>query len=291
MSVSAEAEEATLELLSRMFGQPASFYSNSETGAQVATVYLKKRSDWNKRVERELLAALRYLQDCGLDIGPGTISAESVRREDWAESWKKHFQPMEIGRALLVRPSWSKRKLKKGQQEIVLDPGLSFGTGQHPTTRFCLEQVVAFRNPDSKQSFLDIGTGSGILAIAATKLGYQPVEAFDFDPEAVRISRANAAQNGLAERLRIIRKDLTKIPPKPARQFDLVCANLMYDLLLEQKQRIINRLKPEGHLVLAGILQTQFQQVRIAFERAGLELREHIVEKEWESGAFAVKAR
>lgn len=286
MAVSAEAEEATLELLSRMFGQPASFYSNSETGAQVATVYLKKRSDWNKRAEQELLAALRYLQDCGLNIGPGNISAESVRREDWAESWKKHFQPMEIGRALLVRPSWSKRKLKKGQQEIVLDPGLSFGTGQHPTTKFCLEQVVAFRNPASKQSFLDIGTGSGILAIAATKLGYKPVEAFDFDPEAVRISRANAEQNGLGERLSITRKDLTKIPQKPARQFDLVCANLVYDLLLEQKQRIINRLKPEGRLVLAGILQTQFQRVREAFERAGLKLREHTVEKEWESGAF-----
>jgi ribosomal protein L11 methyltransferase len=193
---------------------------------------------------------------------------------------------MEVGRALLIRPSWTRRKLKKGQQEIVLDPGLSFGTGQHPTTKFCLEQLVASRQEGKKQSFLDIGTGSGILSIAATKLGYAPVEAFDFDPEAVRIARENAEQNRVLKNLRITRKDLTKIPLKPARQYDVICANLIYDLLLEQKERIINRLRPGGELILAGILQTQFAQVRSAFEQAGLRLTTHRVEGEWESGAF-----
>jgi ribosomal protein L11 methyltransferase len=286
VSVSAEAEEAALELLARMFGQPASFYSDAETGEQVATVYLARRSDWSKRAQKELQAGLQYLQECGLNIGPGAISVASIRREDWAESWKKHFQPMEIGRALLIRPSWSKRRPKKARQEIVLDPGLSFGTGQHPTTKFCLEQLVLLRQGGTKQAFLDMGTGSGILAIAAAKLGYAPVQAFDFDPEAVRIARANAEQNRVLKSVHITRKDLTTIPVKPARQFDVICANLIYDLLVEQKGRIINRLKPGGHLILAGILQTQFAQVRSVFEHAGLRMTRHQVEKEWESGAF-----
>jgi ribosomal protein L11 methyltransferase len=286
ISVSLESEEATLELLGRMFGQAPSFYSNAETGEQVATVYLQKKSDWSRRAEQELRAGLQYLQECGLDIGPGKISVESVRKEDWAESWKKHFKPMEIGRSLLIRPSWIKRKLKKGQKEIILDPGLSFGTGQHATTKFCLEQLAACRRDGTKQAFLDIGTGSGILAIAAAKLGYGPVEAFDFDPEAVRVAKANAEQNSVLANVRLSRKDLTKIPLSPIRPFDVVCANLIFDLLLEQKARIINRLKPGGHLLLAGILQTQFGDIRSVYEQAGLRMITHQVEKEWESGAF-----
>jgi ribosomal protein L11 methyltransferase len=290
VSVTTDAEEASLELLSRLFGQPASFYSNAETGEQTATVYLRKKSDWNKRAEQELRTGLQFLQECGLDIGPGSLSVTTVRKEDWAESWKKHFKPMEIGRALLIRPSWSKRKPRKRQQEIVLDPGLSFGTGQHPTTKFCLEQLVACRQEGKKQAFLDMGTGSGILAIAAAKLGYRPVKAFDFDPEAVRIAQANSAQNQVSDRLRITRKDLTKIPLEPSRQFDVICANLIYDLLIEQKSRIIKHLKPGGHLLLAGILHTQFAQVRFVYEQAGLRMTTHLVEKEWESGSFAKPA-
>ena len=137
-----------------------------------------------------------------------------MRREDWAESWKRHFKPIEIGDALLVKPSWSKRRPRKNQAVVILDPGLSFGTGQHPTTAFCLREIVRLKlakergrlarefktrhhadEPSALQSFLDIGTGSGILAIAAAKLGYQPVHAFDFDAEAVRIARANARAN------------------------------------------------------------------------------------------------
>src|SRR5437868_8053219 len=127
VAVSAEAEEAVLELLGEMFPYPASFYSNAETGAQIASVYLENKSDWNTDKERELASGLERLKECGLDIGPGTISCKSIRKEDWAESWKKHFKVMEVGRSLLVRPSWIKPPKKAGQKQIVLDPGLSFG--------------------------------------------------------------------------------------------------------------------------------------------------------------------
>ena len=118
-----------------------------------------------------------------------------IRHEDWAESWKRHFKPIEIGRRLLIKPSWSRRRPKPHQQVVVLDPGLSFGTGQHPTTAFCLAEVARLVKNAPARSFLDIGTGSGILAIAAARLNYQPIWAFDFDPEAVRMARANAQTN------------------------------------------------------------------------------------------------
>src|SRR5262249_3273167 len=147
--------------------------------------------------------------------------------EDWAESWKRHFRPVEIGSRLLLKPSWSRRRPRKNQVLLVLDPGLSFGTGQHPTTRFCLEQLVAFASRN--RSFLDLGTGSGILVIAAKKLGYRRVTAIDSDPDAVRIARANAKRNRLEEKLRLVHQDLTRLPVG-WRKHDLVCANLGYEL-------------------------------------------------------------
>ena len=166
----------------------------------------------------------------------------------------------------------------------MLDPGLSFGTGQHATTSFCLRCLAQARHAGTRQSFLDIGSGSGILAISAAKLGYGPVEAFDFDPQAVRATRANARDNQVKITARL--KDLTKEPLKPARRYDMVCANLIFDILIGQARKICKRVKPDGSLVLAGILTTQFDRVRCAFEAQGMRLAATRVEKEWQSGRF-----
>jgi molybdopterin-guanine dinucleotide biosynthesis protein A/precorrin-6B methylase 2 len=170
---------------------------------------------------------------------------------------------------------------------IVINPGLGFGTGQHPTTDFCLRQLVAHRKSAGRQSFLDIGTGSGILALAAAKLGYAPIEAFDCDPEAVRIARVNARRNRVFDRIRLRRADLTKLPERSAEQFDLICANLESTLLVSQRQRILARLKPNGVLVIAGILRTEFEAVRKGLVDAGLEPLARCAEREWCSGAFS----
>src|SRR5205814_9828492 len=130
-----------------------------------------------------LADALENIRNAGLKLGPARIKLERVRSQDWSESWKRHFKPLEIGRELLIRPSWSKRRAHKDQAVVVLDPGLSFGTGQHPTTAFCLRQLATRRIPGQAQSFLDIGTGSGILAISAARLGYGPIRAIDSDSE------------------------------------------------------------------------------------------------------------
>jgi ribosomal protein L11 methyltransferase len=284
VTVAPEAEEAVAALLERLFGQPASVYASAAAPEAVITIYSPQSSALLKRAA--LAAGLRQISDCGLEIGPAKISLQKVRREDWTKSWKKHFKTIEIGRALLIKPSWSKQRRRKGQAVLVLDPGLSFGTGQHPTTEFCLRQLVACRKNGHRQSFLDIGTGSGILAIAAAKLGYKPVRAFDLDPTAVRVARANARKNRIQHRLSITRADLSRLPSNGRTQHDVICANLIDILLINERWRILNRLHPEGRLVLAGILETQFQGVQQAYEKAGLTLLASRVTREWQSGLF-----
>jgi ribosomal protein L11 methyltransferase len=168
----------------------------------------------------------------------------------------------------------------------VLDPGLSFGTGQHPTTAFCLREVTRHRKTGVRRSFLDIGTGSGILALAAAKLGYSPVYAFDFDPEAVRVARANARANGVHNELRIAREDVTKLPIHPVRRYDLICANLISTLLIAERRRMVAQLNRGGTLVLAGILRSEFPQIQKVFSELGLKLAARKTENEWCSGSF-----
>jgi ribosomal protein L11 methyltransferase len=267
-------------------GQAVCSYTDAETGLVVVSVYLQTKPDWSRAGRAKLVSGLRRIAGSDLNIGPGKVVLKRVRQEDWAESWKLHFKPVLIGSALLLKPSWSRRRPRKGQVEVVLDPGLSFGTGRHPTTAFCLRQLVARRRPGAAQSCLDIGTGSGILAIAAAKLGYAPVEAFDFDLEAVGIARANARRNGVAAFIRFRQQDLTRLPCRSAQQYSLICANLISSLLIAELERILARLRAEGVLVIAGILEGEFAQVQRAFETAGLRVAASRTQNEWRCGAF-----
>ncbi len=293
VTTSIEAEDAVSELLGGLSGAAAAAYFNLETGVSTVSVFSDQKPD-AKKITAEIAAGLKNISECGLKIGAGSIEIAKVKREDWAESWKRHFHPLEIGAALLVKPSWIEQRPKKGQAVVILDPGLSFGTGQHPTTSFCLHQIVAVvddcQNRRSQSaatlSFLDIGTGSGILAISAAKLGYQPVHAFDFDPESVRVAKENTRKNRVDAKIKLTRGDVTKLPLKPTRQYDLVCANLIFNLLIAEKKRIVNRLKLGGTLVLAGILAVEFGEVQAAFEKLGLKLVAKRVENEWCSGSF-----
>jgi ribosomal protein L11 methyltransferase len=287
VTTTAEAEDAVTELLSRQFGEPASAFTAVETGVVTVAVYCGARPKALAARCAALKAWISLVRSYGLDTGPANVSVRRIRREDWAESWKRHFKPIEIGGALLVKPSWSKRRPVKDQAVVVLDPGLSFGTGQHPTTWFCLRELVRRRSRNGAgQAFLDIGTGSGILAIAAVKLGYSPVRAFDFDPEAVRVARANARSNGVAQAVQFSRADVAKLPTRPVRQYDFICANLISTLLMEQRRQIARQLRTGGTLVLAGILKSEFGQVERAYTSLGLKLRSVKTEKEWCSCAF-----
>src|SRR5262245_28753761 len=271
VTTSAEADEAVTALLTGVFGEPASSYTDVATGRTHASVYLRTAAAWSAAKRRDLTTGLRALRDDGVKVGSGHIWAETVARENWAESWKRHFKPISIGRALLIKPSWSRRPPQRGQAVVILDPGLSFGTGQHPTTRFCLEEIAAARRQGQSQTILDIGTGSGILALAAVKLGFSRVTALDNDPNAVRVARLNARSNRLGRRVRFSCQELAQIEPGPG-QFDVVCANLTFDVLLRERRRILGQLHREGLLILAGILHSQFSLVERAYVKAGLAL-------------------
>jgi ribosomal protein L11 methyltransferase len=300
----AAAEDAVSELLASVTGCPASAYFDLDRQTSQVSVFAEAGKFSPAEVRRKLAVGLERIRQCGLDTGAVGIRIAKVKREDWAESWKRHFKPITIraprstaaadrsgvgARSLLVKPSWTNPRAVRNQAVVVLDPGLSFGTGQHPTTSFCLQMLVRGLKQGTKRSFLDIGTGSGILAIAAVKLGYGPVHAFDFDPEAVRVARENARKNRVAGRLTLTRSDITQLSPRPRRRYDLICANLISNLLIAERWRIVNRLEAGGALVLAGILAAEFAQVERAMAECKLELRSGRVEKGWRSGAFCFR--
>jgi ribosomal protein L11 methyltransferase len=306
VSTAFEAEDAVAELLGTIFGQAAAAYLNVETQASLVSVFGPRKTILAPALREKISPGLKQIKSCGLNIGSGKIKIARVRHEDWAESWKRHFKAIEIGKALLIKPSWIKRPARKNQAVVILDPGLSFGTGQHATTSFCLQQIVRFsegkvgalRRPDAAaqrpyhhKSLLDIGTGSGILAIAAAKLGFKPVHAFDFDPESVHVARANARVNQVAGKIKITRDDATKLSLRPIRKYDLICANLISNLLIAERRRIVAQLNRGGTLVLAGILKSEFVQVHKAYNDLGLKLVSAKSEKEWRSGAFQLSAK
>jgi len=291
ISTSADAEDAVGCLLERIFHKPPAVYWDEATNATRVTVFPGTLPASLPTVRARLRAALAELRKSGLDPGSAKITVKLLPRENWAESWKRHFKPLEVGDFLLIKPGWSRRQPRRGQKTVILDPGLSFGTGHHPTTLFCLQQLAQCRRPGEKQSFLDIGTGSGILAIAAAKLGYATVEAFDNDPAAVRVSRANVKKNHVQQRVRPQQKDLTALQKRNAKTYDVVCANLTWDLLISGAGTICARLKPGGKLIVAGILRRQFQAVRKKFQQFHLTLGVSEATTSWQSGRFVLMQR
>jgi ribosomal protein L11 methyltransferase len=193
--------------------------------------------------------------------------------EEWAESWKKHFKPMDIGQKLRVVPPWLASSGDSDQEagvsgekiEIVINPGLSFGTGNHFTTRFCLEQLDRFVPQSGAKTMLDIGTGSGVLAIAAVKLGVKQALGVDFDPICVECSMENAAANGVAEQTSFRQHDITD--GWPDEKYDIVCANIYSTLLIDNAATL---LRVAGkYLLLTGIREMELDGVADTFVQLG----------------------
>jgi ribosomal protein L11 methyltransferase len=287
VSTNGEGEDAVSDLLERTFSHAPSIFRNEDTGAILVTAYPKRLPLASRALAAQLTGGLRRLREYGLDPGRTRIAIKPLPRRNWAESWKHHFKPIEIGKHLLIKPGWSRRRAKDGQRVVILDPGLSFGTGHHPTTLFCLQRIAASRRVGTTQSFLDIGTGSAILAIAAAKLGYNPVVAFDFDPEAVRVAQVNVKKNRIQARVQPRRGDLNRWPLRPRRRYDLVCANLTADLLFANAEKIRNLVNPGGRLVIAGVLSREFPELCKKLHGIGLTLQRTKVDKCWQSGQFA----
>jgi ribosomal protein L11 methyltransferase len=268
----AEAVEAVSEILTRIgYNGIAVDLPVERRGGTDHTVkaYVIEDADAFAKVS-DVRDALGHLQAFGL--GPiGELTARRIADEDWLESWKAEFVPNRVG-GFLLRPSWSK-PVNGDAIEIVLDPGMAFGTGLHPTTQQCLEALSTILL-DGK-SLLDVGTGSGILAIAAAKRGASPVVAVDTDAIAVEAARENAIRNGVA--IPVGEGSAADVPGR----FDVVIANIVSPVLQRIAPHLAARLSGGGTLLVAGISAPAERATCEAFAHVGLGLLDRTLRDDW----------
>jgi ribosomal protein L11 methyltransferase len=278
--VSGEAAEAVADVLSRYAPEGVALEA---TRLDVSPETDETRPAGEVRVRAylpasaELEATRQQLEEALWHLGQllplPAPEYRSVAEADWAEAWKSNFRPIRIGRRLHIIPAWLNPPLGPNDVAVRLDPGMAFGTGTHPTTHLCLQAIERHLQPG--QPMLDLGTGSGILAIAAAKLGAGPILAVDIDDEAVRVARENAAANGVAERITLDKGSLAEVlagrygPQWVGVPF--VVANILARVIVDLLgQGLAQTVAPGGLLVLSGILDSQAYQVRAALAPLGL---------------------
>ena len=204
----------------------------------------------------------------------------TVKSEDWSSSWKVHFKPLRVGKRLLIVPTWEEAPQLPGDLVLRIDPGMAFGTGGHETTRLCLElleQVMERSDLTAAPSLLDLGTGSGILAMAASLLGAGRVLALDIDPDAVVVARENLDLNQLSGRIECGTAPLETLPEC----FDIILANILAEELVRLAPFLTDRLNPGGSLILSGILAEKEQLVRQGFGSQPLKYCQTTSAGEW----------
>ena len=230
------------------------------------------------RAVAQVAEALGHLQAFGLRP-IGELRTRLVHEADWAQAWKAYFPVMRIGRRLIIRPTWRRHRRLPADIVLSLDPGMAFGTGLHPTTRLCLETVeqLADRGLVGSARILDVGCGSGILAIAALKLGAATALGLDTDPIAIEATIANARRNRQVRRLRARVGSL----PSGEAAFDVVLANLIAGVLVPLAGALHDELRPGGRLLASGIFIDREGDVRAAFEAAGLTVVGRSDEGDW----------
>jgi ribosomal protein L11 methyltransferase len=293
LSVAADVEavEAVSEILGRVAPggtsvEPAFELVDEGLGARVdptrpsiVRAYVPAR---DQAVAEQAMAtateALGHLQAFGLRP-IGELTTRLVHEADWAEAWKAHFPVLRVGRRLVIKPTWRRHRAAPDDVVLALDPGMAFGTGLHPTTRLCLAalEALADRRALDGGRVLDVGCGSGILAIAAAKLGASTVLGVDTDPIAVEATTANAERNGLAERQSARDGSL----PTGAWPFDLILANLIASVLVTLAPLVRDELRAGGTVLASGIFVDREADVRAAFEAEGLAVTARTTEGEW----------
>ncbi len=193
-----------------------------------------------------------------------------IAEEDWAEAWKQHYTPIRVGKRLLIKPAWIEVNAKPGEIVIEMDPGMAFGTGTHPTTQLCLQACEWFCKPGT--CMVDLGTGSGILAVAAAKLGCYRVLALDIDEVAVRAARENAVRNGVGGKVIALHGSLDSLT-STSRHFDIAMANITAKVIVDMAaQGLQYIIWPGGKFIFSGIIEEQAQEVIAALAAAELDL-------------------
>ncbi|WP_455656577.1 50S ribosomal protein L11 methyltransferase [Phascolarctobacterium sp.] len=213
------------------------------------------------QIEEEMAALEASIGTCRF----GNTRFRTVSEQDWANEWKQYFHVTHIGETLVIKPTWEEYAAKAGEHIIEIDPGMAFGTGTHHTTCMCMERLEKVLRPGME--VFDVGTGSGILAIAAAKLGAETVKAVDIDATAVRVAAENIAANGLTEKISVKQGDLLQ---GTEGQADVIIANIIADIIIMLLEDVPGKLKNGGIFLASGIIEERQNDVAAAAAKAGL---------------------
>ncbi|MER0122994.1 50S ribosomal protein L11 methyltransferase [Streptococcus sp. ZJ93] len=247
----------------------------------------QEQSDWitisayypeNIAISEIKALLLERLSEVSDFVDPTSVRFEDqeLEEEDWADNWKKYYEPARITHGLTIVPSWTEYEATAGEKVIRLDPGMAFGTGTHPTTKmslFALEQVLR-----GGERVLDVGTGSGVLSIASSLLGASEIHAYDLDKVAVRVAQENIALNANTENITVQTGDLLRGVDLEA---DVIVANILADILVHVTDDAYRLLKDEGYLIMSGIIADKLDMVLEAAYRAGFFLETQMIQGEW----------
>lgn len=247
-----------------------------EYGGKAAVVkgYFDKES-LKDDIDEYIKNKLNDIKEMGIDIGEGKLIIGSVNEEDWANNWKKYYKPTRIGKSIVVKPIWEEYKKEGNDIVIELDPGMAFGTGTHETTRMCVQALEKYIK--HQDMIFDVGTGSGILAIAAAKLGSKEVMAVDLDPVAVDSARQNVSFNDISN-IKVMQGNLLDVVNGKA---DIVVANIIAEIIILLTDDVKKSLNQGGLFISSGIIRERQEAVMQKLIQSGFEIMEINTDGEW----------
>lgn len=253
-------------------------YTDLPRSEETSVVTVKAYLPDDEELEGKLASFEKSFDELGekIDTSPASVTHEKIDDEDWANNWKKYFHVSHIGKSLVICPSWEEYTPEENETVITLDPGAAFGTGTHPTTSMCLAELEDLIT--SETSVFDVGTGSGVLSIAAAKLGASKITAVDYDATAVKAAGENIAMNGLTDKIDLKQSDLWQ---NVSGRADLVTANIIADIIIRLLPGLDEHLNAGGKLLASGIIEAREQDVINAAKEYGFVVEKTKREKEW----------